>query len=317
MTTEFVTPPGRIVWGNPARAAKKTDQKTKQPILRDGKQVEQWAFGLAIPKESFLRDVWPLLQQESATVFPNGVPPQFSWKFKDGDSIARDGKKYSDREGYAGHYVLNISTEAFAPPIYKNEGGRYRQLEAHEIKTGDFVVAKLMIKANLPTNATHTPGLYVNPVGIELIGYGAEIVSVNANPDEMFGGRTYQLPPGATATPVAPPGAPAAPYNMPPGYPPALTNTYPPVPVAAAGMPGGPVPVPYTPPAPAGYPPPAHDFVRNAGQPPGYATTAIPGTPPAAPGGYPPGMPGMPPGYAPPAAPGGYPPGMPGMPPGR
>lgn len=265
MTTEFVTSPGRIVWGNPARSVNKKDQKTRQPILRDGKQVEQWVFGVAFPKAEFQQFIMPYLQQEIQSVFPHGVPPQFSWKIKDGDGVDRSGKPYNTREGYAGCFVLTISTEAFAPPIYKNENGRYRQLEANEIKTGDYIVTKLNVKANIPTNASHTPGIYINPVGIELIGYGAEIVSSNADPDEMFGGRTYNLPPGATATPQAPQTSAAAPYMAPAqqsahGVPaPTATPQY----MTPGSNAGHYALMPVSPSNPL--PPPAHDFVHNAG----------------------------------------------------
>lgn len=252
MSIEFPTPPGRIVWGNPAKPQIKKDQNTKQPVLRDGQQVQQWVFGVAYPKAEFDQFIRPFLEQEVNSVFPAGVPGNFSWKFKDGDGVDLQGKPYADREGYAGHYVLTISTEAFAPPIYKNEANGYRQLKANEIKTGDYVVVSLNVKANAPTNPTHTPGIYVNPKGIELIGYGQEILGASANPDEMFGGRTYQLPAGASAAPVASAATAAAPY------------TAPAAPAAPAAAP---------------LPPPATDFVQNAGQPP-VEPPAAPAAPP-------------------------------------
>ena len=284
MTVEFVTSVGRIVWGNPAKSTIKKDQNTKQPVIRDGKQVEQWAFGIAFPKAEFGQYVLPYLQQAVAAVFPHGVPPAFSWKIKDGDGVDRQGKPYNTREGYAGNYILTVSTEAFAPPIYKNEGGRYRQMAENEIKTGDYVVVKLNVKANQPTNASHTPGLYINPMGIEHVGYGQEILGSSADPDEMFGGRTYQLPPGASAAPVAPVSNVAAPYNA--GAP---ANYGQPAPAAA--------PVNYAPqPAPAAYmPPPATDFVNAAmGQPAGAPANYGQPAPAAAPANY--GQPGVMPG---------------------
>lgn len=315
MTVEFVTSVGRIVWGNPARATTKKDQKTNQPIMRDGQPVQQWVFGVAFPKAEFQQYVLPYLQQAVGAVFPHGVPPQFSWKIKDGDGVDRKGKPYREREGYAGHYVLTVSTEAFAPPIYKNEGGRYRQMNENEIKTGDYCVVKLNVKANAPTNPQHTPGLYINPVGIEHVGYGQEIIASSADPDEMFGGRTYALPPGASAVPQAPVSTVAAPYNAAPapaaynpGQPPA-TTTYAPAPTAYNPPPAQPVaynPAPTTnyapaPVATATMPAPAHDFVQNAGNPAPVAYNPPPAQPvaynpaPAQPTAYNP-MPGIMPG---------------------
>lgn len=307
MTVEFVTSVGRIVWGNPARATTKKDQKTNQPIMRDGQPVQQWVFGIAFPKAEFQQYVLPYLQQAVGAVFPHGVPPQFSWKIKDGDGVDRKGKPYREREGYAGNFVLTISTEAFAPPIYKNEGGRYRQMNENEIKTGDYCVVKLNVKANAPTNPQHTPGLYINPVGIEHVGYGQEIIASSADPDEMFGGRTYALPPGASAVPQAPVSTVAAPYNA-ASAPAPMGNGFAPV---AAGMPPAMTPsavtvapapnnaymnAPAQPvfnyaPQPATMPAPAHDFVQNAGNPAPVAYNP----PPAQPVAYNPAQPGQPP----------------------
>lgn len=278
MPTEFLTPVGRIVWGHPLKPQKKVDQNTKQPVLRDGKEVEQWAFGLAIPKDQFAQSVWPYMQQEAATGYPNGVPGKFSWKYKDGDTDTdAKGNLYSTYEGRAGCYILTISTEAFAPPVYKQENGQYQQIEAHEIKTGDFVAVNLNLKVNVPTNHTHTPGLFVNPNGVILVGYGDEIVSSSFDPNEAFGGQQFQLPPGASATPTM--GSAPLPSGM----------SGAPAPVAA------PQPVQQSAPLPnAGVqsqqpastapantmPPPATGFVQNAGVPPVQpAPVAAPGMP--------------------------------------
>lgn len=271
------TPVGRIVWGHPLKPQIKKDLNTNQPVMRDGQQVQQWAFGVAIPKDQF-GELYQHMQQEALTAYPSGAPGNFSWKFKDGDGVDREGKPYSDREGHAGHYILTVSTEAFQPPCYKYEGNSYRQLEEHEIKTGDYVVVNLDIKANVPTNRTHTPGLYINPNAIELVGYGTEIKgSGGIDPNAAFGGQKHQLPPGASATPIG--GAPAG-----------------------VGMPGtGAAPQQQAAPQ---MPPPASDFVQNTmGNPPTAPTvgTSQPApTPQAAPTAQPAttsptNMPGMPP----------------------
>lgn len=317
MTIEITTPVGRIVWGHPSKAKNKTDQRTRAPILRDGQPVQQWTFGVAFSKAEFHQLIWPAMSQEATTGYPNGVPPAFSWKYVDGDGVDREGKPYNQREGYAGCYVLSISTEAFAPPVFKLVNGAYVQLKPEEIKCGDYVRVGLNLKVNIPTDRTHTPGLYVNPLAVELVGYGTEIQSqAAADPKALFGGAPVAaLPPGASATPIGAPNAPGMPgMGAAPGYPPAGAPMAPP---PAGQMPGyAPQPgAPMAPPAAPGYapqpgamPPPAHDFVQNAGMQPGGAPMA---PPPAAPGqmpGYPqPGaMPGQP-----------MPGGMPGMMPPR
>lgn len=272
MIEGLTTPAGRIVWGKPGRPTIQTDRATKQPkIGKDGKPVEQWAFGLAIPKAEFLAKIWPYLDQEAKTAYPSGVPQNFSWKFKDGDGVDSNGKPYNLREGHAGCYILTVSSTAFAPPMYKFENGAYRQIGPEEIKCGDYVAVNMNVKVNVPQDRTFTPGLYVNPNGVQFVGYGAEIFN-SANPDEMFGSQPIALPQGASAVPLAssapmPGTAGAAPAGMPQGYPAAQPAPYQPAAQAAA------------------MPPPAHDFVHGAGQP------AVAGYPPAGNGYAPQGMP--------------------------
>jgi hypothetical protein len=340
---ELRTPVGRIVWGHPTKGQIKKDPQTRQPKLnKEGKPTEQWAFGLAIEKAAFQQHVWPFMAQEAATGYPNGVPNRFSWKYHDGDGVDSNGKPFSAREGYAGCYVLNISSEAFSPPAFKYENGQYVQMSPEQIKTGDYIAVALNLKVNVvPQGSTNTPSLYVNPVAIDFVGYGKEI-QTQADPNALFGGQQYQLPPGASQTPISsaphgvmmpgtgggapgyapPPGGPIS-SGPQPGYPPqtpGMMPGQPPAPVyQQPGYPpqqppgyGAPpvMPAPGTPP---GYPP-AHDFVHNAGyqQPPGYGAPPVmpaPGTPP----GYP--QPGTPPGYPQPGTPPGYP--QPGMLPNR
>ena len=265
--------PGRIVWGNPAKAQIKKDQQTKQPILRDGQPVQQWAFGVAFPKAHFQQHIWPALAQEAAAGYPNGTPRNFSFKYVDGDGVDNKGQPYSNREGYAGHIVLTVSTEAFAPPIFKrNAQGTFDQVPAEGIKTGDYVALGLNIKVNVPTNPTHTPGLYINPLAIELVGYGTEIHSVGAvDPNALFGAHQYQLPAGASATPpvatggVQMPGMGAATAPQ-PGMMPGMAAPQPQQPAMQPQpgmMPGMAAPAAQ----PGQMPPPAHDFVQNAGMP--------------------------------------------------
>lgn len=328
------TPVGRIVWGNPAKSQPKKSGTPPVPVLKDGKPVEQWAFGVAFSKAEFDAYLKPAFDAEARSAYPHGVPQNFSWKYKDGDGVDRTGKPHSAKEGWGGCYVVTVSTEAFAPPIYIFENGAYRQVQPHEIKTGDYVVLSLNIKVNVPTSPTHTPGLYVNPNGVELIGAG-QAIQQSADPTEMFGGAQHQLPPGATpiqgggyapggAVPGAPAGYPQQPQPAPyqpapvqqpqPGYPqqPAPTGYAPqpaqqPVqqyqqPQPAYQPPQQPAPVQ---PAPAGYPAPAHDFVQNAA-PAGYPQQPQPAPYQPAPAGYAPPQQPAPAGY--PAQPGMMPP---------
>lgn len=283
MPHEILTPPGRIVWGHPLKPQPKKymDGPNKGQDVKDasGNPVMQWSFGLAIRKEEF-GPIWAAMQAEAMTGYPNGVPQRFSWKIKDCDQVDDKGKLYREREGYAGCYVITISSSNFAPSVYKFENGSYRQLTAAEFKTGDWMVARLQFTLNVPpSGSTNTPSLYVNPQALEIVGYDKEIVSVGVNPMEAFGGRQYQLPPGVSATPIS--GAPAG-----------------------VGMPGAPGPGQMPPAAGAGFPMPGQPQGMPMQPQQGYVPPAMPGHPPAgygAPQGAPVGYPGQP-GQMPPPA---------------
>lgn len=213
MTVQFIAE-GRIVWGHPAKAQKKTNPRNNQVITdpNTGQPVQQWVFGLAIPKDVFEQNIRPYLNQEAASAFPSGTPQNFSWKFKDGDTeVDGKGKPYREYEGRAGCMILTISTEAFQPPIYKFENNQYVQLTENDIKCGDYVAVKINSKFNGATGV-NTPGLYINPEGVVLIGYGTEIITGGEDPEEMFAGYNFQTPAGASATPTM--GNAPLPQNM-------------------------------------------------------------------------------------------------------
>lgn len=322
---------GRIVWGHPCKPQIKKQQdgpNKGQPVIKDGQQVQQWAFGVAVPRATFEANVWPFMSQEAMTGYPNGVPGRFSWKYKDGDRDVDDkGVPYSKREGYAGCYVLTISTELQAPAVYRLENGVYVQLAPDEIKTGDYVAVMVKFKVNVATGQ-NTPSLYVNPQAILRVGFGTEIVGQGApDPQAAFGGRQFALPPGASATPLTPAGAPAMPGTMapaapmaapgampgmmPPGAPmaaPQAAPMAPPMPAPPAPMAGPqrPLDPSHIAPNPAGgelwwngtawtpapvqaapLAPPAPDFVATAMGAP-MAPPAVPGMPGAMPGMMPP-----------------------------
>jgi len=295
MTTQSIlTPVGRIVWGNPTKPRPKLDNQTNAPVLKNGVQVMQWAFGLAIPAAEFDAILWPEMYREMATKYPQGAPANFSWKFVDGAAMDTNNppRPYAEREGYAGHKVLVVSTEAFAPSIFKFNPATGGFDVWSDVKTGDYVRVRLTFDAHTGKANTRgsVPGLYVNPQGIEFIGYGNAIIS---GPDAatMFGNAPRPaLPPGASATPLAPAASPGMPPV--PGYPP-----------QAPGAPAAPA---YAPPPPAAAPAPTLP-PGMPGMPPALPNGAIPapGMPPApiAPGAVPP----VPPAAAPPVPPTAYP----------
>lgn len=313
---ETVTAGGRIVWGNPTNGKPVIDDNTKQPKLNKNQQpMTEWAFGLAVPKAEFTPTM-TALQQAAAELFAAGVPTNFSWKLKDGDGVDQNGLPFNTREGYAGCWIITISTTAFAPRVVRLNNGAY--VDWSEVKTGDYVRASLTLKAH----QSQTPGIYVNPGMIEFLGYGEAIIS-GPDAQTVFGGVAAVLPPGASAAPLAPAGPmPGQPVMQPamapvagpmPGQPapvftpPAAAPMPQPVattPAPAMAPPGTPAPLPTAYPSnPA--PAPAHDFVQNAGQPVAAPVYAVPVAAPvyaapvaapvaAVPGQVAPGTPGYP-----------------------
>lgn len=293
MPTQFTGPVGRIVWGNPARAQDKTDQRTNQKILKDGQPIKVWSFGVAYPKADFMAGIWPHFSAEVQTGFPSGVPNGFAWKYKDGDTeVDRQGKPLREREGYAGCYIVSYSTEAFAPPIYKfnPQTGGYDQLTPDQIKTGDYVAVSHNLKVNVETDRQKNSSLFVNPAAVELVGYGKEIISAAAvDPRQAFGGQQRALPPGASAAPVLSSGGVGMPGTAPMPQPGMMPGQPAPMAPQPPQMPGYPAPAPAAPPMPApvpvtsGYPQPAPPPMPGFAQGNGYPAPGQPAPPPPAP----------------------------------
>lgn len=187
---------GRIVYtigSNLFEGINKVDYNTNAPIIgEDGQPVKEYGFGLAIPKMDprtgqqtpEFQKIWQVLHGEAFTLYPSGqLPPDFAMKFKDGDAIDHNGKPFADREGYKGHIVLACTTRI---PIkyFKFEGGN-NILVNTGIKNGDYVNVQLNIKAH-PAKGRGKAGLYVNPLAVQLIQAGKEIINTPSG-DQMFG----------------------------------------------------------------------------------------------------------------------------------
>lgn len=273
---KLLTPVGRLVGGHPSKKQQKTNFVTKEPILRNGEPVYEYRCDIAIPKAEFLAKVWPVLVREASTVNPSlsnfnpenciGRTGEFAWKIVNGDSDAcPKGSQipYRAREGYPGHFIMKLSTQNWAPCIYHFENGKYRQLEENEVKVGDYLVADITVSSQ----STDVGGLYLNPNGFNLVGYGAAIINKNADPALMFGMQQYSLPPGASATPVS--GAPTSMgFNNAPAqqYAPQPAQQYAPQPAQQYAPQPAPQPVQQYAPQPVQQAPaPAYDIVQGVG----------------------------------------------------
>lgn len=316
---------GRIVWasGDVFKGKIKVDQNTKQPIIdqKTGQPKMEYGFGLAVPKSAFAQmgpgepgEIWAASYEEAYKIYPSRqMPPDFAWKRKDGDTdIDQNGVPFSQRTGYAGHIVFALTT-SLPIKFFRFENGQNYQIN-EGIKCGDYVNVQVTVKAH-PKIGQGKPGLYLNPNAVQLLGYGEEIINTPTG-DQVFGTQAPALPPGASATPVAPSGfivppgmpqqqayapqapmAPQAPiqpnYNvLPPIHQPQQQQAMPAMPQAPMGN-GYPQMNPGMPPAPAA---PAYPQSGQPTSPVGYATPAFPSNPQAPQGGAQGGM-----------APGGFP----------
>lgn len=249
--TEFTTCLGRIVWGHPLKPQNKT--KDDQVVTDDnGQPIKQWAFGVAFPKAEFEAQMWPHFAAEAGKMYPNGVPNNFTYKYKDGDTDTDSkGNPLSGKDGYAGCYIVSFSTELQPPQCYVYQNNAYMQIDENALKTGDYVQVGTNLKAHGPNpNARGSrPGLYINPMTVLLCFEGDAISGgYTADPNATFGAAPPQvaMPAGARAVGTAAP-AQAAPAGSMPGM-----NQ--PVP-GGAGMPGtAPAPAAAAP-APAATPP--------------------------------------------------------------
>lgn len=237
MPIKMLSPVGRIVQGNPLfKSAVMEDDGKTQKIGKDNQPSFNYWFNVAFDK----RDpaVWPMIcaiKQEAAATFPQLFPqgwnpnapnegcvrPDFAFKIKDGDGTDLNGKAHSNKEGWGGCYIVQVSTYAGQPRCYDGLAGNTPITELEDIHTGKFVRVSLDIKGNGWTGQGNSkPGLFVNPDGVQLVGHGAKITS---GPDAatMFAEPVAgYIPPGmSTTAPVAAIAMPGQPAPQMPGQP--------------------------------------------------------------------------------------------------
>lgn len=228
--SEFVSPVARIVWGHPRTSRPVIDDRTKQPKLRaDGSARRAIEFGIAIPKAE-VAELYAAMQAAAAEKFPQGVPANFAWKVKDGDTdVDGKGRPLREKEGYAGCIVLTCRTELDSVPNYTFDHATNKWIATDAIKRGDFVRVTLDFSARVATSHTEKSSLYVNPRAVMLWQVGAEIKGGEYDPNAA----DFAPPPPMTPPPGAPlPGGPA------PGLPGTSAGPSPNQPPAAPPLPG-------------------------------------------------------------------------------
>jgi len=245
MKTEFLTPVGRLVQGDPFEPQTKNMQG--QPLMTmSGQPTQRYFIAVAFRKDDqAFAALYQKLTEVARASFPTlfnaqgqCAHPRFSWKLMDGDGTDDNGKSNATKEGFAGHWVLKFSS-SFAPRCF--HAGHYQPHEQIQdpkaIQRGYFVRVAGSIEGN---DNPQKPGLYVNLGMVELAGVGP-IISSGPDASSVFGGAAPQLPAGAQPLPMnagmpaapAMPGMPAAAPAMPGFTPPGAS-----LPAPAAAVPG-------------------------------------------------------------------------------
>lgn len=301
--TDLVTitsPVGRLVSGSVSEGHVRTDNQNQPKLGKDGQPLMEYYLGVAIPKggeSNWWETPWgQKIMEVGFAAFPQGQAQQanFAWKIVDGDSTVpnKANKIPNQQPGYAGHWILNLSN-GYAPACYNANGSQ--AIDPKDIYRGSYVQVFFSVKGN---GSFQSPGVYLNPSMVALAGHG-ELIQSGPDVTQAGFGQDAQLPPGASATPLAqnfannvPQSAPGG-AAVPPQQPvpnaanPGQQQNFPAGAASAGGAPqypsnsmgNAPAPAPQQP-APTGYPAPG-------GQTPAPGQTQpVPGAMPAAqPGG--------------------------------
>jgi len=303
--TDFVTPIGRLVSGDPFEKQTKDQQGNPMTVKTGpnaGQATQRYFVGLAFNKTDVsFGELYAKMDAAARAGFPhlfNGPPGQdgrptctrqdFAWKITDGDGFDSEGKPNRDKIGYAGCWVVRF-TSSYAPKVYFE--GRYApqdqisEANRQAVRRGYYgrVVGTMQANGN-----AQKPGLYLNLNAFILSGLGEEIKG-GLDVGAAMAGITApaNMPAGMTALPSALPSN-GLPANLPgqqptPGLPagpvPSATPALPasPVPQPAAPLPAGPVPTPGATPAVAVQPHTAILAGPGAGPAAAVGGVAIPG----------------------------------------
>lgn len=220
---DILFPAGRMVGGNLDKLFPVMDKKTNQQrIGKDNLPMFDCSVACAIPKthaaERWQDTPWgQVIHQTGAAAHPNLVAsPSFSWKITDGDSPLpnKKGKRPCDQAGYPGHWVLWFS-QGWLPKRVNSDGTV--ELPAGAIVPGFYIQVFGSVEGNklVPDG---TPGVYLNPIAVALVGEGERLVTDVDTTKVGFGGAA--LPAGAKPVTAAAPQF-AAPAPTPAAPPPA------------------------------------------------------------------------------------------------
>jgi hypothetical protein len=232
-----------MIGGNLDKLFPRTNADGTPKLDRTGQPEMQCSFGYAIPKTGeahWNQTAWgKTIYDTGAAAHPQLVAsPAFSWKITDGDSPLpnKKGKRPCDQTGHPGHWVIWFSQGWL--PKRVNATGEV-ELPDGAIVPGYYIQVFGSVAGNkLVPNGT--PGVYLNPIAVALVGEGERIASDVDTTKVGFGGAA--LPAGArpvqAAAPqfAAPAPTPAAPAPAPVAPRPEILNVPAPAPVASHAM---------------------------------------------------------------------------------
>jgi hypothetical protein len=291
----FLTPKGRLVQGHPMEP--QTKNVSGQPLVtKAGQPTQKYFCAVAFPKfvngqhNPEFAQFYALLVQAAQQGFPQIVGAngqanrKFAWKVTDGDGTDENGRPNSEKEGFAGHWVVKFSTTFPPKCFYAGMYAPHQQIQdKNVIQRGYYVRISGTVEAN---GDAQKPGLYVNMGMVELTEQGPIIVG---GPDAA---AVFGAAPVAPYQPTTPtPQAPAMPGGFPGGAAPMAASGQVPQPGMTPAIPSLPAPgmfpaVPGATASPAlpapGAVPPAVPVTPHPGFLGGPAGGTMP-TPPAAP----------------------------------
>jgi hypothetical protein len=200
-----------MVGGSMYKARPRIDDRTKQPVLKDGQPVVSYSFGVAIPKTApmWQQEVWGAqIKATGDAAYPGGMSntPTFAWKVIDGDSAIPNKRNHKpcEQEGYKGHWVLWFS-QGWAVKLV-NANGTQELTEPDAVVPGYYIQVFGAVKGNAPSP---TPGVYLNPIAVALAGYGQRI-TVSDVDTTAVGFGTGAVPAGMSQVPVGAMSAPSS-----------------------------------------------------------------------------------------------------------
>lgn len=205
--SDLLTPVARLVSGHPMVSYPVTDNAGAPKFMATGEAMNSTSVGLAFAKGGethWNQTVWGApIWAAGMAAFPNGEfnAPTFAWKVVDGDSPIpnKKGNKPCDNEAWSGHWIMFLSTMFSIPSYHVNRYEAHQVIQdKNEIKTGDYVRASFNVTGNNVKGPTESPGVYINPVMLELSRAGVAIVSANApSASAAFGGTAPVVPANA------------------------------------------------------------------------------------------------------------------------